>query len=226
MDPLPRPEAKSRRDLLAALASGFVAVMALVTSIYTVYLQRQQVRAAVWPRLDGREEYGENDYKLFVANRGAGAAIIQRLRVSLDGKPVRTWGEFLHRVPDDVKATVPKGSVSVDRADNLACTIGAGGEREFLEVNEAALLVLMELGRRLNVGVCYCSSLEECWNWEFDFAGFDQTQPVADCHPDPERFQAASPDERAELIARIRAEVVSRADAGASDASASPDSSK
>ncbi|HEY2514267.1 MAG TPA: hypothetical protein VGI39_25545 [Polyangiaceae bacterium] len=216
--PPPAPEKRSRRDLLAALASGFVAAMALLTSVYTVYLQRQQVRAAVWPRLDGREEYGENVYKLFVANRGAGAAMIERLRISLDGRPVRTWGEFLHRLPDDVTATIPGGSASIDKADNLACTIGAGGEKEFLEVDQAALLVLMELGRRLSVEVCYCSSLEECWNWEFDFAGFDQTRPVADCHPDPEPFHAATSDERAALIARVRAEVAARMDAGASDA--------
>ena len=39
------------RDLLAAVASGFVGALALATSTYNVYLQRQQVKASVWPHV-------------------------------------------------------------------------------------------------------------------------------------------------------------------------------
>jgi hypothetical protein len=45
------PLPASHSDRIAALTSGFVAVLALVVSTYNVYLQRQQIRAQVWPRL-------------------------------------------------------------------------------------------------------------------------------------------------------------------------------
>ena len=39
-------------DGLAAVIAAFVGLLALLVSGYTAYLQRQQVRAQVWPYLD------------------------------------------------------------------------------------------------------------------------------------------------------------------------------
>jgi hypothetical protein len=76
-------------------ASGFryqtavaplIAVLAVAVSAYTAYLQRQQVRAQVWPVL----EYGtgnEPELRLWLANKGVGPALIRHVMVTVDDKP-------------------------------------------------------------------------------------------------------------------------------------------
>jgi hypothetical protein len=84
----PRPR---HRELLAALVSGFVGAVALATSTYTVYLQRQQVRAQVWPYLVMGADWGHDGLVLDVVNRGVGPAAVKRVRVTVDGKPMEDW---------------------------------------------------------------------------------------------------------------------------------------
>jgi hypothetical protein len=192
-----------------------VGTVALVSSMYNVYLQRQQVRAAVWPRLDGREEYAENDYKVFVANRGVGSAIIRRVRLYLDGRPARSWGDFMNSVPKGLEEKVPTGaSLRLWNAHNLIGTLSPGGENQFIEANDATTLLLMEAGTRIRTEICYCSSLDDCWNWSFDFAGSDETVPVNDCRPDPEPFRPQTSDERALNTTGLRQAIVERIDGG------------
>jgi hypothetical protein len=60
-------------------------------------MQRQQVRAAVWPIL----EFGTSndpDIHLTLSNKGAGRAIIRRVIVRVDDQPVRSWDEAFDRM--------------------------------------------------------------------------------------------------------------------------------
>src|SRR6516164_3283779 len=80
-----------------ALVATFVGVCALCVAGYTAYMQRQQVRAAVWPILEFDTSNGPNIH-LSVANKGVGPAIIRHVIVRLDGRPVKNWDELLQRV--------------------------------------------------------------------------------------------------------------------------------
>src|SRR5437660_7763400 len=81
----------SRYDAVIATLVGF---LALCVSGYTAYMQRQQVRAAVWPIL---EFYSSNapDIHFTLANKGVGPAIIRHVMVKVDGQPVKTWWKVL-----------------------------------------------------------------------------------------------------------------------------------
>src|SRR5213595_4220797 len=83
----------SRYDAVIATLVGF---LALCVSGYTAYVQRQQVRAAVWPIL---EFYSSNapDIHFTLANKGVGPAIIRNVIVRVDGQPVRNWKEAFER---------------------------------------------------------------------------------------------------------------------------------
>src|SRR5437762_14392329 len=77
-----------------AVIATFVGLCALCVSGYTAYVQRQQVRAAVWPIL----EFGSSnapDIHFSLANKGVGPAIIRHVIVKVDGRPVRNWKEAL-----------------------------------------------------------------------------------------------------------------------------------
>ncbi len=81
---------------------------ALFVSAYTAYMQRQQVRAAVWPILEFDTSNGPM-IRFTVDNKGVGPAIIRHVAVKVDGQPVRDWNEALDKL-------VGPGNISFPRA--------------------------------------------------------------------------------------------------------------
>ena len=68
----------------------FVGLLALCVSGYTAYLQRQQVRAQVWPYLEPGISGSKRDVMLF--NKGVWAGHHpQREDLLVDGKPQPNW---------------------------------------------------------------------------------------------------------------------------------------
>jgi hypothetical protein len=84
----------SRYDAVIATLVGFCA---LCVSAYTAYMQRQQVRAAVWPILEF-DSGNAPDIHLTLANKGVGPAIIRQVIVKVDGQPVRNWMEAVEKI--------------------------------------------------------------------------------------------------------------------------------
>src|SRR5207237_7634728 len=76
-------------------SSGSV-LCALCVSAYIAYVQRQQVRAAVWPILEFDSSNAPIHFTL--ANKGVGPAIIRHVIVKVDGQPVRNWKEAVERI--------------------------------------------------------------------------------------------------------------------------------
>ena len=83
----------SRYDAVIATLVGFCA---LCVSGYTAYMQRQQVRAAVWPILEFDTSNGPIHFTL--ANKGVGPAIIKHVIVKADDEPVKNWAEVLEKI--------------------------------------------------------------------------------------------------------------------------------
>jgi hypothetical protein len=64
---------------------------------YTAYVQRQQVRATVWPILEYSTS-NEPNIRFIVENKGVGPAIVRRVVVTVDGQPVRLWPDVLQKL--------------------------------------------------------------------------------------------------------------------------------
>src|SRR5213596_3809408 len=80
-----------------AVIATLVGLCALCVSAYTAYVQRQQVRAAVWPILEF-DSGNAPDIHFTLANKGVGPAIIRNVIVKVDGQPIRSWKEALERI--------------------------------------------------------------------------------------------------------------------------------
>jgi hypothetical protein len=93
------PEEKERRGASRydAVIATFVGFLALCVSGYTAYMQRQQVRAAVWPILEFSSG-NQPDIHLTLSNKGVGPAIIRHEIVTVDGQPVSNWDEAFDRM--------------------------------------------------------------------------------------------------------------------------------
>lgn len=189
----PRRRKKRRRhwDAYAAVIASFVGLLALLVSGYTAHLQRQQVRAQVWPHLQLWWST-RNGYKIFADNEGAGPARVTRVRVAVDGRAMRDW--------DDVaRALGYTESLSFGRSTLHTRVLTAGQSYDVLVLDdrssEAARNFFRDMlehrAHRFGILVCYCSVLDECWMTRLGqvdepYGPIEDTRPVETCPIPPE----------------------------------------
>src|SRR5262245_39012979 len=75
----------------------FIALLAVCVAGYTAYMQRQQVRAAVWPILQF-DSSNAPDIHFTLANKGVGPALIRHVIVKVDNQPVKNWDEAMKKL--------------------------------------------------------------------------------------------------------------------------------
>src|SRR6476659_9362378 len=97
IEPVPEKRSTRRVSRYETIIATFVGFLALCVSGYTAYMQRQQVRAAVWPILEF-DSSNAPDIHFTLANKGVGPAIIRHVIVRVDGQPVRNWREAMEKL--------------------------------------------------------------------------------------------------------------------------------
>lgn len=163
----------------------FVGVCALGVAGYTAYMQRQQVRAQVWPIL----EFGSTNgpIKLTLANKGVGPAIIKNVIVRVDGQPVKNWLEAIK------KFLAPGQEPHFEESDMNGRILAAGETMAVFTPHDDnntpldfdksnPLWVSLNKDRfRVSVEICYCSTLGECWTLRADGAKPGTTTETRQC---------------------------------------------
>ena len=156
--PIP-PEAPARArnwDALAAVIAALIGLLALLVSGYTAVLQRQQVRAEVWPMLQPAISPSRRTVSL--ENKGVGPAIVRGLKVYVDDKPRRTWPEVMDALGlQDLRGT-PSSTVN-----GVVMAAGETIQQLSFGEDEAAFRRFYRQYPRIRLQVCYCSTLDECW---------------------------------------------------------------
>ncbi len=161
----------------------FVGICALCVSGYTAYVQRQQVRAAVWPILEFQSS-NEPDIHFDLANKGVGPAIIRNVVVSVDGQPVANWNEALqkllgpgvhHYMESDMTGRVFAPGESVE----VFAPRGSNGE-ELTKVDPLWAKINKDRPR-IMVEICYSSTLNECWMLRGGGGALSTTTEIGKC---------------------------------------------
>ena len=165
----PVPEERTRRmasryDAIIATLVGFCA---LCVSGYTAYMQRQQVRAAVWPILQFNSSNAP-DIHFTLANHGVGPAIIQHVVVKVDDQLVRNWHEALNLLlgPGEHHGSESdmNGSVLAAGESMIVLAPFDSGGKPFTSGRSDAEWDKMDKAReRVRIEICYSSALGECW---------------------------------------------------------------
>lgn len=164
-----------------------IGLLALCVSAYTAYVQRQQLRAAVWPIL----QYGTSNapaVTLHLQNKGVGPAIIRHVMVTVNGQPVRNWQDALqkllgpgpHRFSQD---TINGRVLSAGESIDILVPHDDDGSQLSSQKNPELWAKVNQERRNVAVEVCYCSTLNECWTMHGDWNG-SSTAATARC---PER---------------------------------------
>ncbi|MET0230946.1 MAG: hypothetical protein ABW186_08465 [Rhodanobacteraceae bacterium] len=150
--------APSRRqwDAVAAIVAALIGFLALVVSGYTAYVQRQQVRAQVWPWIVA----GNNDldHSLEVLNKGAGPAIIRSVQVFVDGKPRQNWDGVLDALGMPKPRPFQQSTINpnVLMPGEHVTVIKFPDEAPWRQFRTEAT-------DRVWMNICFCSSLDDCW---------------------------------------------------------------
>ncbi len=162
------PEEKARRgasryDAVIATLVGFCA---LCVSGYTAYVQRQQVRAAVWPILEFDSSNGP--IRFTVANKGVGPAIIKHVIVKVDDQPVKTWYEAFEKMLGSEKQTGEESDIgghvfSAGESQNVFTPHDDANNPINFDKSNPLWVQLNKDRNRVTVEICYCSTLGECW---------------------------------------------------------------
>jgi hypothetical protein len=150
-----------------AVIATFVGLCALCVSGYTAYVQRQQVRAAVWPIL----EFGSSnapDIHFTLANKGVGPAIIRNVIMKVDGEPVKNWYEVLDRLVGPGKHPGSENDMNgrvfaPGESMTIFAPFDPDGKPIAFDKSNPLWMKLNKERERVTVEICYSSTLGECW---------------------------------------------------------------
>jgi hypothetical protein len=165
---------------LEIFTSGLVGALALAVSTYNVYLQRAQVRAEVWPHLEWM--YSDEDgFTWLLTNVGVGPALLQGVRITVDGAPMKTWDEAFRALAKTEPALLPliEGTVpdvTGSRMSIAGVVLGAGVQKRPMgfhgHLAPETRAALRHAYGRMEAELCYCSTLGDCWV----YPGHDQVK--------------------------------------------------
>ena len=175
------PRSASRYDAVIATVVGF---LALCVSGYTAYMQRQQVRAAVWPILEF--DSGNAPIHFILANKGVGPAIIRHVIVKVDDQPVKNWREALEKLLGPGEHLGSESDVSgrvCAAGESMTVFTPHDPENNPLNFDKSnPLWVKMNKERlRVTAEICYCSTLGECWTLRGGGSGPGKTTETRGC---------------------------------------------
>jgi hypothetical protein len=184
---MPQENASRSASRYDAVIATLVGLCALCVSGYTAYMQRQQVRGAVWPILEF--DHSNGPIRFTLANKGVGPAIIKHVVVKVDQQPVKSWAEVLEKI-------LGPGYHPGEEADMGGRVFAAGESLHVFTPHDDAqnpvafnksnpLWQKLNTGReRVTVEICYCSTLGECWTVRGGGKTPNTTTPTRQC-PSP-----------------------------------------
>ncbi|MBV9438843.1 MAG: hypothetical protein JOZ24_02505 [Candidatus Eremiobacteraeota bacterium] len=149
-----------RIDLLIAVCALLVSTLATAASWWQSRVVATQLSSQVWPYLSIVSTIGPAGLEVDVANDGLGPAVVRSVVLSVDRKPYAELSAAVRALvgpsaprPQGTFASVPTGSV-----------IRAGATLIFIRIRNLALVRLIaERTQRVDLQVCYCSILGDCW---------------------------------------------------------------
>jgi len=154
-DALAKPFPRREWDGVAAVIAALVGLLALCVSGYTAYIQRQQVRAQVWPYLETGISGSKRELSL--VNKGVGPALIRSVQIYVDGKPQRNWDAVYAALGLKFEYRPPYSTVNR--------VVLSAGERitQVLFRDSDDFNRYAKQATRVQMRLCYCSTMNECW---------------------------------------------------------------
>src|SRR5579863_298819 len=172
-------EKRFRFDLLVAGLALVISGIAAGASAYQTYVIRKQFSATVWPYISFVTSSSTGKYfELDVDNAGIGPALILDSVITRDGKVVQRAGTPTSEPAIAAAIAAERAEANSDERNSHAHGAGnmtastilpgdvvpAGQKLEVLRVEGKFLTQrVMASVRRVDLTLCYCSLLGDCW---------------------------------------------------------------
>ena len=165
--PVPEESETRTASRYETFIATFIALLAVSVAGYTAYMQRQQVRAAVWPILEFDSSNGPTVH-FTVSNKGVGPAIIKHVIMKVDGQPVRNWREALDKLLGPGKHRYSESDISghvfaANESMDVFTPRDPDGNPIAFDKSNPFWIEMDKNRARLTTEICYCSTLGECW---------------------------------------------------------------
>lgn len=174
-----------RYDAVAAVIAALVGMLALLVAGYTAYIQRQQVRAQVWPYLLMGKSNANGHYEFEAFNKGVGPAIVRSVQVLVGGKPVANWHELQRLL-----GFKPTGEFVQSTLNGMVL---APGEQinwiAFENASDVNAFTADWEKFHVEARVCYSSTLGESWLATYHSGGLERPRLVSRCPDLPRSAQ-------------------------------------
>jgi hypothetical protein len=164
---VPEQTETRRASRYDAVIATFVGLCALCVSAYTAHVQRQQVRAMVWPILEFDSSNDPNIHWT-LANKGVGPAIIRHVIVKVDGQPVTDWIQVFEKLvgpgkPGYSESDMSGRVLSAGESMTVFTPWGPDGKPIVYDKSNPVYDQVNKDRTKLEAEICYCSTLGDCW---------------------------------------------------------------
>ena len=148
------PKPPARWDAIGAVIAAPIGLLALAVSWYTAMLQRDRLRAEVWPTRDHHRGGQPSHHR---REHGRGPSPGRGLRIYVDGQPRRSWPVVFDALGlsdlQITRATTINGIVVVP--EEAIQQVGFDEAADFQRV--------FDQYPRLSMALCHCSTLGDWW---------------------------------------------------------------
>lgn len=133
---------------------------------------REQQHAMAWPYIEWLPGFTGERLTLTVENKGIGPAVIKKMTMEVEGRPVADYGALLRRLLER------DSNISYSYSVLSGRVLKPGEEVVTLEVTDPAdALKIYRTDKEVTIDICYCSIYERCWRT----TGLE-ARPVANCN--------------------------------------------
>jgi hypothetical protein len=149
-----------RLDLIIAVCALLMSSLATAASWWQSRVVAEQLSSQVWPYLTFQTTYDPNYVALDITNDGLGPAIVRSVVLTVDGKVYSDPRLAFRRIfrPEKGKASAQLRSISP------GTVIRAGADALLFRLNAGwASRQYAAASNRVDLRVCYCSVLANCW---------------------------------------------------------------
>ena len=166
-----------RLDFFMAIAAVVISAVTAAALIYQTRVIGDEFAAAIWPYLSVGTTYNASGETIEVSNDGVGPALVRSAQLSVDGRQVRAWNDYLDAIERDpelrglfirAKAAVEAGSAAnatiTMSSISPSSTLRPGESRTLLKISLPFTVPLGAMARHaLALDFCYCSLNGSCW---------------------------------------------------------------
>lgn len=144
---------------IVAASAVLISVCALFVSIVQTNLQRKQSYAAAWPYLEISTDMLDNQFLFLVRNKGAGPAIIKKVRLTYQGK---TYDSMVTLAKEITGTQDTFLAYYYDRLDKRV--VAAGETIQYLLLpNPANAIQFNNAMPDIHLSVAYASVYDQLW---------------------------------------------------------------